>query len=512
MPTHTFTHTGQTVTWTGGSGNYAAGPDGVLMIQRGGTPVTVTAYTPAWQPTPGYNGMLVGIPGDKTDPYFGIDYRMNITGVRTLLPAEIPFGESAIFIESKPADEIHQTPNESTQGTWIDGGPSPYHSNNSRSIVKHIAAIVVVAYDPTGAASTMLSPPVIGQSAPTAFLRKFAISSTLGIPAALLDYSKLPDTVDLTTVASNLGISVTAFDTLKTQLETIYANFMGDFISGWHTDEYTAGFQHPGYGTFMASCASQALVLLASSRYTPAQKATLAKPMAQAGLHLIGAWLSGRYNFANGGHSQGRKELVLLFAYLSGITAFAGLNDLARQTTGGDVFQEDSRFIGKQWFSGASPNIPWQHGWIFQDSVWSSPDGDDLLGVTPTSWGNVNDPSHSDFAWKFNAYFPPTVASVVGAALFFNLIGWERYYNVHLVGCVRQWMTDWNDITPSPVHAGLVSAGIDFTTSAIKWNDDYGYDPKITGMCAEAWRLYNVDTLEVDGGAPGQRPSTSDGG
>lgn len=488
MPTYTFPYSGRTITWAGGSGAYGPGPDGVLLIQAGTAPVTIQSTTPDWDDTTGYHGACLGMPGNRERHQYGFDRRLSMTGVRTACPFVIPLGEAAVLVESKPADEM-------SSGTWT---PTGYSSTNSRSIIKFMDAVCVVAWDPTDAASTSLTPPLLGTNDVSKGFRLTNIGN-LGIPQSMLDYSKLPSVVDLSAIATALSVDVTVFDTLKTNLETLFANFMGDIYSGWSTDTSTPGMQHPGYGTYLAGAVSQALVLLASDRYDTEAKTPLARSLAQAGLHLTGAMFDGRQMIANGGHCQGRKALIAFFGWLSGISEFEFMSDFFKSVGGTSPFREDVCYRDTTWWSGASSSDRWLAGWAYNSTGTANSNGDALQNA-PSTWGDVD--TWGSWASLMQAYMPPTVGADIGTALFFALVGSPRAWSEGGVRMCAQWMA--SSVTSLPVHTDMAAIGLDFSATGPAWGEDYSVSPNVPGLQAQAWLAHYADAIAAYGdGAPG---------
>ena len=97
----------------------------------------------------------------------------------------------------------------------------------------------------------------------------------------------------------------------------------------------------PDYGADMAEQLGSGLLSL-HLNYTTGQKETLLVRLAQYGIDLYGAAVSGAYWKANGGHNLGRKSVLLLTAIVLDDAAMLAYADAAQHF----IFQED----GQTWY------------------------------------------------------------------------------------------------------------------------------------------------------------------
>lgn len=502
MPEHTF-GTGRKVSWSGGVGPWAVGHDGVLMIQGDETPssVQLTGKTPAWDRVTGYHGSIKNPRGfwERSDMAF--DRRQSTTGARDDFPIFLRAGDSVLLATSKPQNEMITDYNSTAWST------PPTLFPGSRSVIAHMDAVVVVPYDPTDAANTLMSPPVIGNSTLARNLRLSKPFGGEGLLQTELDMDRLPSVVDLSAIATTLGINVTVFDTLKTHMEAVFGSFLGDVYANWTTDTGTPGEQHPGYGGLLGAYMSQALVLLASTRWNASQKTALARGIAQYGLHLAGGFLDDRYSIANGGHCQGRTAAICLFGYLANQPQFLYFDDLIRAANNNESrFQEQLQHEPITWWTGNTSGTPWSAGWKYNSTFNSPANNGQLLANNPSTW-----PAN----WRavFEGYYGATNAANIGTALFFKLIDEERAWGVDAIRSVEQWM-DPTLTAPAAgnnqVHDDLVTADINFESGvglAWPWRTEYHEGQLVAGLCAKAWDAHNLTntTDAPPGKAPGER-------
>ena len=388
---------------------------------------------------------------------------MGISGARHDVPEPLALHDVFLIAKSR-----------TTTGNWT---PTGYTSNQSRSCIEYMLAIVVVGYDPTGLSSTHFSPPVVGD-VPT--LRSIR---SLQVPFSRLDMTKLSTAVTIDgTFLTAISSDTTEVDDLVTSLEATFDAFGGDIFSGWSTDTATPGYQHPGYGTTLAACVSQALVLLSSDYLSSVEKEPLARKMTQWGLDLWSAFLDGRVNQANGGHCQGRKALVLFAGYMLDVEQMLWIDDWFRLLPAVSSYQhgpfnEDGRYFFTTWEADAA----WTAGWRKDSGPFSNSSQDgSLLDDPVATWGSAS-VFPGTWAGQMKNYMGPTIGADIGTALFMNLHGIERAWSEAGMRMVRQWMGS----VPTDITSAFTTAGVSFSGPAL--GEDYGTDPYVAGLCAQAW-------------------------
>lgn len=335
----------------------------------------------------------------------------------------------------------------STTSAMGSRGPLPY--DGGRSAVDEMLPVAFVAWTPSPA---YLRPPVMGDGPIARFFRE----SPVRIDA--LDLSKLPSVIDIDSLPvdwAGWGKGKPTF----ARSEALFARFCGEVVSGWHTDEYTPDWQNVGYGREQAATASIALCLLASTAPV-AQKATLARNMAQRGFDLIGPYASlpgNRMTLAqcNGGHGNGRKALIVLLGHLLGLDVITYVS----RTLGGPSFAEDFQYVVGSRFDGGSTR--WRYN--------STGDASEDWSKQPEQWSTA-------WAWQINGYFQHCVGSQIGTALFMRLAGLVDAMSREMDRVVGWYMSKPKDWLRGP-------------NCRVEWGEDYSTrDGK--DFCAAAWRKH----------------------
>ncbi len=378
---------------------------------------------------------------------------LNVRGTNT---ADVHTSQVALPRAVVPGDALVVASTGSGRGGYWDAP--------GRSVVDEMLAVVFVPYR---VGPGLLRPPALGNSDLARFLR------SIPIPESAVHVERLPSVVDVAALPVDWAAWGAAEPTIP-YLTALLQPFCGECYDGWATDTRTPDHQHPGYGTAYASVVSQALVQLCSTASLDAKR-PLALAVAQRGLDLVGAFCDGRRNYPLGGHSAGRKALIVLTGHMIGVEAIADPTAFL-----GPVFQEDGCYSTQAWwFSG------WTAGWRYSIATGSK------LADPPATWGPVDAVAHDSWAWMVVGYMPQVVGAQVGTALAMRLLGRTREMGTAFDGLVGQWMAG----PPTWADAQLRAVGI-----TLPWGSDYAM-ARGAGFCAAAWRT----AAQV--GSPIPRPS-----
>ncbi len=322
-------------------------------------------------------------------------------------------------------------------------------------------AIVVVPYGPIddSMASVLVRPPAIGHPSDPkiAAMRGSPIvfdNATIGNLPAIIDLDALP------TTWGTFGNDRPDIDTYLAR----WAGFCGELWKGWGSGSWTPYLQHPGYGAAMSAMTSESLLLVVSTE-DAAKRRELARRMTQWGIDLVGAYVSGRVDKADGGHMQGRKALVVM----SGHFLEAPWKDATAFCAPG-VFNEDVQFYT------ASPAWPW--GWPYgyrghSDYAWNL---DQPIG----SW-NVN------VLYYLPRYFGQEVCGTqLGCAVAMRVLGLNTEMGVAQYGMMAQWMEG----PSAPDLATMAAVSTSPPLSGIDWGTSYsiGGGPQDFGRAA--WEAF----------------------
>lgn len=318
---------------------------------------------------------------------------------------------------------------------------SSYMAAQGRSAHSRMAAIACVGYPTPGDYFRVMG---IGDGPLVRILRQYAV------PQFSMSLVKLPSVVDV------------ADDGIVEEMERIFGGFCGEIHSQWGTDQVTPDLQHPGYGTYLASYVSQALVVLCS-KLPVGRKERLATLLVQWGLDLAGAFADGRFNQPAGGHMQGRKALVILAGHLLGIPQMTEVDVVNRN------WQETTAYFTKPaaWWFG------WDHGW----HCFSEGDGT-YLAKPPSQWTTIDQPNGRSDVYRMTGYYPHVHGCQVGTALAMKLMGLDRQMGHAFIGSIAQWMQG----PPPEALAELEAANV-----ILPWGTDYCVNGR-AGFCSGAWR------------------------
>lgn len=309
-------------------------------------------------------------------------------------------------------------------------------------------------------------------------LRSFGIGRGFVIEQLLRGYEIPTSQVNVNALPRTLNIPEAEFVPLLAYAEKIFGKFCGEVGAGHGSDYITPDLQHPGYGSYLSSCVSIALVLLCAN--VPAhRKRRLATLTVQWGVDLAGAFcqspdilpgvVQGRKNTSNGGHMQGRKALIILAGYLLGIP----------QMTNPDVHTRDFQETH------AYETVPGNGWWFGWPHIWH-PFGrgsGDFVNRPPATW---TDDSAGHRGERFMlSYMSQVVASQVGTALAMHLMGLSKEMGLPHFGMISQWM----DGPPQSVIEELRAASSESAPLGLSypWGTDYRVGPG-EGLCANAWR------------------------
>jgi hypothetical protein len=317
---------------------------------------------------------------------------------------------------------------------------------------------MAVVFVPYAVGPGLLRPPAIGNSYLARFFR------SLPIAESVVNLDRLPAVVDVQALGVNWASWGAAEPTIP-YLTGLLRRFGGECYDGWSTDTRTPDWQHPGYGSAYASVVSQAMVQLCSTISGTETKRPLALAVVQRGLDLVGAWCDGRRNYPLGGHSAGRKALVVVTGHLLGVEAFADPSSIV-----GAAFQEDLAYQPGQWWFGG-----WNATWRYRVEPMPK-----TLADPPATWGAADATQHDSLAWQVAGYMPQVVGAQVGTALAMRLMGRTREWSAQADAMVAQWMAG----PPAAAKAQLDAAGLTFP-----WGTDYAL-VKGAGLCAAAWKAH----------------------
>lgn len=331
--------------------------------------------------------------------------------------------------------------------TASPGSREAYWSVPGGSAVDEMMAVVFV---PFPVQAGLLRPPALGDGFLPRFLR------SMPVPESAIDLAKLPSVVDVDALQlpPGYGNSKPGF----AYYERLFADFCGEAYDGWGTALGTPHAQHPGYGTNLAFCVSQALVMCCSKAPLE-QKRALATSLVQWGFDLAGAWADGRRNEANGGHMQGRRALLIFSGHLLGVP-WSDPSAFVPMTT-----QEEHAYYTREpaaWWFG------WRYGWRPRSDV--AP----FLHRHPSQW-TTGERGERFFV---QGYLQHGVGAQIGTALAMRLMGLERQMGEAHAGMVEQWMQG----PPPAARAELEAIGI-----VLPWGSDYSLGGG-GGLCSAAWR------------------------
>lgn len=331
----------------------------------------------------------------------------------------------------------------------------PKEGSQSRSKNSASMAIAFVDYEPQ---EGQLFPPAVGD-----YRNPFvSFGRGLKILPEHIKIDKLPSILRLG------DIDLTTDNTTVEQLYSTFHKFCGDVWSNWSTDENTPALQHPGYGRELAQWVSRWLLYLISD--APASdKMKLAIPLCEWGLTLAGAFTDGRFNFASGGHCQGRTPIIIMAGYLLDIPAMMDMRWL------GNVFQERQMWYndGRSWWNDSTWKSFWQRT------------SDHRFGDIPEPWDQPPATWNDHVKWALSYYFHSAGANI-GTAIVMRLLNLEDIIGKDFVkGILDQYM---GNMSPE-ARLQMRNAGI---------NDELGTEyPK--PWFGDGFQKQAFDQLRADG-------------
>ncbi len=253
---------------------------------------------------------------------------------------------------------------------------------------------------------------VLAEEPPTNFFRPAYCGTDKSIPAVEgdIDYSFLPSLAK--PVGSNYPADLSGLGSFAKVWIEIETEFNGRNL-------HPANHQ-PDYGRDMAGVVEHALMCLCLD-YTNAQKRLLAIRLAQYGLDIYGALLTGGLWRANGGHNPGRKGAMLFAGRLlqrADMIAAAG-------NPGGDRrFQEDQTtfYVSQSDVNRTQDNTPPSSGWNPDNRVLPMRYSQDMLEVPEWGIRHLISPSMDNAYWQA-IYRTIALNRCVGIALAMRLMG-----------------------------------------------------------------------------------------
>lgn len=484
MPTHTDAYSGISVTWSGG-GNWTTGIDGRIIIQEGGSVVTVSHYDPP--ETVGAdgkrrNGAVVGMPGSGEMYDYGYNYGpyFNPAGRRNSVPFDIPTNSCAIIVKSKYPD-----PN----GVYYPTTQNVHYESRSR--VEYEICICVVPWDPTSSDGPYFGPPAYGTNAISQLAR------SIPIPLDAIVTDRFPSIVDLT----NPNLPSMTPSTFLANMTGYWEHFNGDKFSAWSSDTGTPAEQHVGYGRDLGNAIGASMAALSATNFTDAEKLPLARLMVQYGLDLAAAFADGKYGHSSGAHCCGRKSLMMLAGYLLGRDVLVNADGWLREPNQNQnwqlqygPFRENGAFFkipGGAWFNTTNNDAAqdWQIGWRKESSNFANTN--DLLNGSqwsnpPNTWGDPNDYPNT-WASQVAGYCWHATSACMLEAWFWKTLGLAGAYGVATVGFVEQWLAG----PPAAALTELTNAGFSTVTQipfGTSYNQSGGVVPN--GLPEAIWSEY----------------------
>lgn len=480
---YSFTKKGITVTWDDGNpSNAKAGftpvphvavitaHDGNPIIQVApGASIRITSVTPA--PTTSRNGSIYNCPGTREKNDHAVDARViTINGVQqTEFPPGYPVVTYPLHLV---ANDVLILTKSAPDWVGVNGYVrGSYFSENSRSTVSEMMAVSVVDWDVS--ADTPLRPPALGNSGATRAMRSIPLRDSS------IDYAQLPSIIN----PASLGHSLPSLS----YSESIFSDFGGQICHNWDLDQLQPALQHPGYGTWVMSQLSFALMHLCRSDLTTNQKKPLARSLVQWGADLAGAFADGRYYDPAGGHNLSAFWLIAFCGYM----------------IHNPILQDPKSFFGgvgpwyedrvcdidpaRPWYAPVfGPN--WLATWRFKNQrSFSEPifEGT-LINTDPATWGDPNTGEHNTWAWAVNSYMAPTCGSQMGALVAFYLMGLRPSMKQAHIHLLEQWRKG------IPGAGVTVLSGLLFTDFVAALTKAYAVGDGQSAVMEDAYTTYYV--------------------
>lgn len=365
-------------------------------------------------------------------------------------------------------------------GNWLPAGSSlvclftratrpPGWLSSRSSYIDEALPIVCVSYGPlnTSMASVLVRPPAIGDpsNATILALRSTPLvfdDSTIGAFPAVIDIDALP-------VQPSPGWG--GFFNTRPDIDDYiaeFAGFCGELWTGWATEGYVPFLQTAGggYGGFYSAWVSYALLMVVSQD-DAAKRRTLAQRLTQWGVDILGSFIHGRQDYADGGHMQGRKALVVFSGHMLQAPwkdAKAFLTSIG--STG--IFNEDRQFYT------ASP--AWVWGWPY--GYQGKSDIPCNIEAPIASW-------NASCVYYLPQYFQQEVCGTqIGCAVAMRILGISDEMGVGHRGMMEQWVEG-----PTPENEALMVARA-AALGNIDWGSSYGADTGTSDFGRAAWEVY----------------------
>jgi hypothetical protein len=460
------------VTLGGTSGAFHDGNNWCLVSDQ------VTSITPAKAGAAGTlrNGFQLNVRGNSRQT--GMDGRFPYGDFNEALNnLTLPYTMQAldVIIKAKSAPELPWTP--SANGFTGSRGRSGYWTQvDGISNVDEMATLTCLR---TAPGSPIFRPPAFG-----GYLSRILRDNT--ITEATADYTILPNVIDPTLV--------TGTPPDITLMKALFSDFNGEVLGNWTGREIHPDLQNPGYGGDFVAAVSNALICLCSSTVSSADKAILGRSLIQWGLDLASAWIDGRLYFANGGHCQGRKALLMVAGALLWKHPISTMllnidNTLAGLGFTGARFHENDAYYlrgsnGWWWSTNwpavwkfTNPNVPPGPYPPLDGTYFASP---------PSAWSTEAQTgnSHNSQVWATNGYFGQSVGSTVGTALCMRLMGLTRYWSPAADAMVAQYVAG----VPAAVDAAMQAVGVNAVWGTSSRDVSCGASANYQ---ARAWNVYS---------------------
>lgn len=337
------------------------------------------------------------------------------------------------------------------------------------SYIDEALPIVVVSYGPlnTSLAPVLMRPPAIGHPSNATILALRSTPLIFDNPTI----GNLPSVIDIDALPVQPSPGWGGFFNERPDIDdyiAAVAGFCGELWTGWATEGYVPFLQTlgGGYGGFYSAWVSHAL-LMAVSTDNATKRRTLAQRLTQWGLDILGSFIHGRQDYADGGHMQGRKALVVFSGHMLQAPwkdAKAFLTSIG--STG--IFNEDRQFYT------ASP--AWVWGWPY--GYQGKTDIPCNMEAPIASW-------NASCVYYLPQYFAQEVCGTqIGCAVAMRILGISDEMGVAHRGMMEQWVEG-----PTPENEALMAARAP-ALGSIDWGGSYGANTGTQDFGRAAWEVY----------------------